>query len=398
MKKPRGTTLWIEHRLGRKAPWGVCWNIYPDGRIGRAKQKSSWFATKGEAEQFQHEVLAALPVAPPPVVVYRHVDSVAALAVEWLKFVDGQREAATHRSYAGLVKNYIAPVPEHPRYPGLGDVIVHDATFVPKVVADYLTELHEAGVSLSMRRRVHRAVSAFATYAKFAGKLTKDNPCFDLGRLIRKRGEEESEPVANPFTQDEIARIFDQIEACEPDWLPYFQFIYDVGVRPGEAAALKWDTLDLDRLKVKIAWSWSPAGKKDKPPKIHERRTIDLTSLVVERLLAWRPIQRQALLRRAIRQSPYVFTSRSGARAFQDGGVRLVFARVMKACNIEGHVLYDFRHSFASHHLSDAWDRKLTWVSKQLGHKHVSTTEKCYYAYRPTTASRGFADEIRGRN
>jgi integrase len=400
--KPRGTTLRVrfDPHPGRSQPWGVFWNVYQPGRTGRPKQKSAWFTTEAEAEEFKRLTLVDLaktaPASASEPTIHRHVDSLAAMAVDWLKHVEDQREAATHKSYKELVKNYLAPGPTQPHYPALGDLIVSNATMTPKTIADYLTTLHQAGVSLSMRRRLHRALSAFCTYAKFAGRLTGHNPCFDLGRLIRRRGEEESEPTPNPFTQDEIARIFDQLEACEPTWVPFFQFLYDTGVRPGEAAALKWEELDFERLMVRVALNWSPAAKADKLPKTHERRRIDLTQLVADQLLAWRPVQRQELLRRGIPQTPYVFTSRRGCRRLQDGHVRLVFGRVMKACGITGHSLYDFRDSFASHHLADDWFRKLGWVSHQLGHKHVSTTERYYYAYRPTTASRGFADEIRG--
>lgn len=362
---------------------------------------SEWFATQREAQLFaisMAETLAqAVKTAPGVPAVHRHADSLAAIALDWLNHVKDQREAATYKGYKDAVKNYLAPAPGHKRYPALGNLIVSDQTMTPKVIADYLTGLHQAGVGLSMRRRLHRSLSAFCTYAKFAGRLTGHNPCFDLGRLIRRKGEEDQEPAPNPFTQDEIARIFEYVAAHESDWLPYFQFLYDTGVRPGEASGLKWDELDFDALKVRIALNWSPAAKGDKLPKTHERRRIDITGLVAEQLLAWRPVQRQELLRRGAKQTSFVFTSRRGCRVLQGGTVRLVFARVMTACKITGHTLYDFRDSFASHHLADDWYRKLTWVSKQLGHKHVSTTERHYFTYRPTDASRGFADEIRAR-
>jgi len=401
MARPRGTTFSIRFVNDdfRTLKWGVFWNVYEPGRL-RPRPKATFFATEGDAQEFQQRTLAALAdtTIPAPMVEIprRAVNSLSAVADAWLTHVHDQREAATHRSYQGLVDHYLAPPPTHRRYPGLGDVIVSDATLTPKVIADFLTELHRGGVSLSMRRRVHRGLSSFCTYARFEGRLTGTNPCHDLGRLIRRKGEEDHAPTPNPFTQDEITRIFDQLEACEPDWLSYFQFLYDTGVRPGEAAALKWTAIDFERLKVQIELSWSPAAQADKLPKTHERRLIDLTDLAADRLLAWRPIQRQALLRRASQQTPYVFTSRRGARRFQDGNVRLVFARVMTACAITGHTLYDFRDSFASHHLSESWDRKLPWVSQQLGHKQVSTTAQYYYAYRPSPASRGFANEIRG--
>jgi integrase len=404
----RGTTLTIRRDADpqRKAPWGVFWNVYQNGVTGRPKQKSMWFATEAEAEEFKRLTQAALtaPTPPPAPVSRRSTDSLAVLAQDWLAHVEDQREAATHRSYQGLVTHYLAPAPGHKRYPGLGNHIVDDRTFTPKVIADFLTRLHRDGVSLSMRRRAHRGLSAFCTYARFAGRLAgASNPCKDLGRLIRRKGEEDAAPAPNPFTPDEITRIFDQLGAVEDDWVPYYQFLLDVGVRVGEAAALKWTALDLAHHKARIELSYSTVALTDKLPKSHERRTVDLTARVVEQLLKWRVVQRQAAFRCGRPQPEYVFTSRNPARTrakglarrIPDGNMRFVFARVMQACAITGHTPHDFRDTFATSHLVEAWDRKLGWVSKQLGHQSPTTTMTYYYNYRDTSASRGFADEIR---
>src|SRR4030095_2533528 len=169
----------------------------------------------------------------------------------------------------------------------------------------------------------------------------------------------------------------------------------DAGVRVGEAAALKWSALDLDAATARIELSYSPSAKADKLPKTQERRGIDLTSTVVEQLREWRRGQREALLRRGLKPSPYVFTNLRGQRRLPDGNMRRVFDRVMTACDITGHTPHDFRDTFATGHLTANWDRKLDWVSRQLGHATPATTAKYYHQFRPTKATKGFADEIR---
>jgi integrase len=413
---PRGTTVRVKYYDDpwRKEPWAVHWNEYKPEFFGRPKQRSKWLPTAAKAEEWAAELRAQLlGTVPPPRQAHLpawtpRADSFAALTgfdysdlrplryTGWLRRVQQQREANTLRNYSDCVKNYLAPAPGHKRYPGLGTLIVSDATCTSKVFADYMEELYAAGVSLVMRKRLKSALSAFCSWAKFAGKLTGDNPCYGLGRILRHKGEENQKAEPNPFTGDEVTRFFDQLEAAEDAcWVVYFQFLLDVGVRPGEAAALKWTALKLDQRKAEIELAYSTAGKEDKLPKTHERRTVQLTRRLVDLLLQWKVTQAEEAFRRFGQKAPvYVFTTRRGTRCLQDGTMPNVFARVTAACEITGHTPYNFRDTFATSHLLGSWDRKLAWVSKQLGHATPRTTEQFYYKYRDTSASDSFADEI----
>ncbi len=402
--KPRGTTVTVRYRDDewRTDKWGVFWYAYAVGHVGRPKARAKFYATEAEAMEVATAVRTALldASAPEPFadeVVHRQADSLAAIAVSWLADVKDQKDAATHKNYQGVVTHYLAPAPSHPRYPGLGNVIVSDKALTPKAIADFLKALGAQGVTLSMRRRVHRALSSFCTYARFEGRLAgAGNPCTDLGRRIRRKDESETPSVPHPFTSAEIATIFDHVAAAEEAWLPYYQFLLDVGVRGGEAAALRWTDLRLDRARATIAQSWCRVAREDKPPKNHEPREVQLTKRVVEQLTAWRAVQREAAFRRGRPVPAYVFTSQRLARALPDGQTRLVFDRVMKACGITGHTPHDFRDTFATSHLVEDWNRKLAWVSRQLGHKQVSTTINFYFGFVETAKSGGFADEIQG--
>lgn len=407
-RDPRGTTFrirYVDHPT-RKAKWSVSWNVYTPGRTGRPAQRSAWFTTEADAEEFRRRTIAALAHAAagaPTRKAPRRADSLAVLADDWLARVQKQREAATYRSYAYVVKHYLAPEPGHKRYPGLGNLAVHDGVLTKKLIVEYLEDLYAQGVSLSGRRGVKRALSALCSYALFAGRLTGANPCAEVGRTIRQKGEATQEPQPNPFTPEEISRLFDQLAAAED--LPIRAFCrwqYDIGTRPGEATALQWSAIDFVRKRAHIRASYCTTACRDKDPKTHEVRWVDLTDAVVELLLEWRAAQRQEAFRSGLPAPVYVFTTRLVARHTVElarikpgGNIQLILARVFKACGITGHTLYDFRDSFATSHLVNAWDRKIGWVSKQLGHKTPLTTAAHYYAYRDTRASRGFADEER---
>jgi integrase len=180
----------------------------------------------------------------------------------------------------------------------------------------------------------------------------------------------------------------------EPAWLEYFQFLHDTGCRVGEVAALTWANVDLDRKRARIEASYSPVDGKDKSPKTHQRRYIDLSDLVVTQLLAWRPRQKRDALKDRRKPPAYVFTNTHGSPRRQDGNMRRVFARVVKACKLGDHTPHDFRDTFATLHLTDDYSR-LPWVSRQLGHETERTTIDHYYGFLPTKASEQFANQIR---
>jgi len=412
MTAPRGTTVTVRfvNEDDRPKKWGVFWNEYQAGRTGRPKQRSRYFATQAEAEEIKQGVLAELaqptPAVTAPVRTYRAADALAAFANDvWLPFVKARNAGATHRNYRDAFRNWIAPEAGHPRYPGLGNVLLRDDTLTTRTVVEYLEGLYAAGVSLSRRRRLKASLSACLAHARFVGLLTQANPCAQLGRKLRHKGEEVQEPEPNPFAPEEITAIFDQLNAVEElCWRAYFLWQYHIGSRPGEATAVKWDHLKLDLRRARIEKSYCAIDKIDKDTKTHEKRTVDLTAALVDVLLEWRVVQRETAFARGLKVPEYVFTTtlparrakRELTRITQSGNMRLVFERTMKACGITGHTPYDFRDSFATSHLVSGWDRKLAWVSKQLGHKTPLTTAKHYYAFRDTSATASFADEIGG--
>jgi integrase len=55
-----------------------------------------------------------------------------------------------------------------------------------------------------------------------------------------------------------------------------------------------------------------------------------------------------------------------------------MFDRVVDRIELAGHTPNDCRDTFATIHLTDDWNR-LGWVSAQLGHEKVTTTENHYY-------------------
>ena len=70
----------------------------------------------------------------------------------------------------------------------------------------------------------------------------------------------------------------------------------------------------------------------------------------------------------------------------QDGNLRRVFHRICKGCGINGHKPYDLRATFATTHI--LLGTGTPWVSRNLGHKQLSTTETYYCRYLPANPPR----------
>jgi integrase len=295
-------------------------------------------------------------------------------------------DPATYKSYETITRLHINPA--------IGSLKVTDKALNPARILAFYDDLAARGVKLGSRRAIHSTLRAALSWAVLSNLLSR-NPCFQLGRELRRSGEATAKK-ANPLTADDAARFLAYVDRHEEPWSPVFHFLHDSGVRVGEAAALKWAAVDLDRATASIESSYSAPAGGDKDTKTHKGRTIDLSTDLVDRLTTWRKAQRVESLKRGRTPRAYVFTNGRGQPQRPDGGMRRVFARVLKTLGIagKGYTLHSLRDTFASTHLSQDWG-KLGWVSTQLGHANTATTETHYFAFRSTASTKRYADDIR---
>ena len=77
-------------------------------------------------------------------------------------------------------------------------------------------------------------------------------------------GHERSAPNPDPFDPDEPEAILAWFARNEPYWCPWLFFLFWTGVRHGEAAALRWNDIDLKRGIISIARS-RDEGEDNRP-------------------------------------------------------------------------------------------------------------------------------------
>jgi integrase len=385
--------------VGRTKPWGVFW------KDAHGKKRSHYEPTEAAAHQFKADLELACrtathqPVTEPS----RRKGTVARFLTDWVEdHIKPKREAKTYEGYESIIRCHVIPAPMKDGRP-FGNFPMGDLT--PLVIERLYEDFYQRGYSLARRRSIHAVLSSACGRARKEGIL-QFNVCQDMGLEIRHRGEATQDPQPNPLTRDQAATFLAYVEANEPDWLEWFQLAHDAGPRPGELSALKWSRVDLGKHRAEIVASYCDLAKGDKDTKTHQNRWIDLSDLVVEQLTAWRTRQREQAFSRGLGSREYVFTYANGSPRRPEAA-RRVFHRVAEACRIgfvkngKGiwvreihHRPYDLRHTFATTHLSENYDR-LPWVSRQLGHETTNTTVEHYFRFLPSTFSKQLANRIR---
>jgi integrase len=180
-------------------------------------------------------------------------------------------------------------------------------------------------------------------------------------------------------------------------WYAYFLTLLLTGMRRGEAAGLRWQTVDLDRGLAILERNYSPAaaaasptGDGDVTLKSKRRRTIEIDAELIPVLRDLQRIQREQAFAagRKWTDRDYVFRTDRGVRVLSDSTTaERVFVAGMDAIGAgdERHTIHDCRDTFATLHLLKD-SGKVTWVSWMLGHRQRSTTFNRYAKWVPAWA------------
>jgi site-specific recombinase XerD len=145
----------------------------------------------------------------------------------------------------------------------------------------------------------------------------------------------------------------------DPRMYAVIELLLQTGIRIGELAALRLSDIKTDTLHV------APFEK-------HEERSVPLNNRAkeaLEKYLGVRPKVTEDTL----------FITKSG-KPFLIRNIRTAVERYFRLAEIKGAKVNDLRHTFVAHHLKHGIS--LTTLSKVLGHKRLSTTER-YLQYVP---------------
>jgi len=137
------------------------------------------------------------------------------------------------------------------------------------------------------------------------------------------------------------------------------ELLLQTGIRIGELAALKLTDVTKDSLHI------APFEK-------HEERTVPLNKRAKEALDRYLEIRPKV-------SEEHLFITKSG-KPFLIRNIRTAIERYFRLAEIKDAKVNDLRHTFVAHHIKHGVS--LVMLSKVLGHKRISTTER-YLQYVP---------------
>jgi integrase len=151
-----------------------------------------------------------------------------------------------------------------------------------------------------------------------------------------------------------------------PAYPVFFLILARTGLRPGEAAALRVDDVDLvgRRLRVERTWTDGRLG----PTKSGRVRWVDMSAELARVLAGYLPTCRQG----------WLFPGRTGTKPLWSANFQKVMKRALVAAGLPEKLHpHSFRHAWATvlleEHLAD-----LFYVQRQLGHSSIRTTCDLY--------------------
>jgi integrase len=314
----------------------------------------------------------------------------------WLDLhVAQQCEAATYRSYEGLLRTHLLPTMR--AWPVTDDVMT------PARLANLLgPQLFVKGVKLGNRVSAQRCLSSAFAWGLIFGETRKHlthNPALGHRRLLRQPTEKRVKRKAtpNPMTQRQADALLDWIKTNRREHWEWFLFLIEAGPRVGEVSALKWPSIDLERGKAHIVEAYSASqrwmerkrgdedGLGEKDTKTHrEDQYIDLSTSLVEALQALQVAQRKEAFRCGRKPPQHVFVTSRGTPRRPDSVVRRVFRDACTALKLVGQT----GQKFTTHCLRDTFatlkilqGKHPGWVALMLGHETEQTTRERYYKW-----------------
>jgi len=334
---------------------------YPDGtharRTGTARTKTE--AMKAIMEVQQDAQAGRKPVA----------DKLT-LAEMVTEHMEGKRAAWADRTYwnnEALYKRHILPHIGH----------LNAAGMEPRAFRAYFDRLEVDGLGHSGRRQIHVLLSG--AYKRAIGDgLLRDNPMTFARPTPKAKG---GAAKVKHFDPDEAGRFI--AAALEDRWAIPLAFLAFTGMRIGEALALTWadfledpDAQGAYMVKVDKTRSEFEGKVYEGAPKTEAGRRF--VTLQAEAVAIVEDMRRRVALeagKHGQGVGAYIFPSIDGRPMRQDV-LRAVMRRTCERAGVPLLSPHALRHTYATLGHAQGWN--VAALSKQLGHRDVSTTLNLY--------------------
>ena len=241
------------------------------------------------------------------------------------------------------------------------------------------TSLSGAGLSARTVRICHTVIRQSLEQARKWGLIAR-SPAVDATPPTQRRRE------ITPPSVEQVQRIISEARAEDPDLGSYLWLLAATGCRRGEACALRWTDVDLERgeLTIRRAIAMAHGVPYEKGTKTHQARRMALDPATVAVLKEHRRRMRELALSVGVRMSmdAYLFSDIEG-RPWRPDVCTNRFCRLRDRLGLSGLRLHDLRH-FVATVLGDG-GLPIATISSRLGHRDIATTLNIYTHAIPAT-------------
>lgn len=194
---------------------------------------------------------------------------------------------------------------------------------------------------------------------------------------ILKRRREMPTGVRRPprfLTREELARLLETCRATAPRWYLFVLTLARTGMRLGEACALQWGDVDLQR-RIAVVQRAFWRGQVQSP-KSGRVRHVDLSRQLTSTLRAALDAEKARASGEQRSANAWIFAHRDGRPPNTDNFRRRVWRRLFRVAGLPYAWPHSLRHTYASLLLQNG--ESLAYVKAQLGHRSIQMTVDVY--------------------
>jgi integrase len=346
----------------------------------------------GAADALVAEVEAELEAAAQAAAATNGTLTFRRMAHEWLADPNRVAKPSTVRDYEAVLRE---PGARHKRGQGVSEGRIMAAfgdadvqTITPREVADFLRDLDDAGFTARNVNKYRQVICTAFAWAKRAETYgLADNPVESVSK--RREGPvggfdyyevHDAELLAETLAMgryrraatahdvDDAETVVRSVEGAQDADL--VRVLFYVGLRLGEARALRWSDVDLDARMVHVGRAIS-AGVEVSTPKGGRARWVPLARPALEAL------RRQSRREHFVDADDYVFVSRTGG-TLDDSAFRRRYKAARDSAGLRPLPVKALRNAAGS---IAARSATAVEVRDLLGHSKLSTTDR-YVAAR----------------
>jgi integrase len=222
------------------------------------------------------------------------------------------------------------------------------------------------------------------------------NPARGLLKKILPPKNQRDEKQPAPFTRQELLLFIEQSQwSCSWTEQLILKVMAYVGLRLGEALAMRLSHLDVDKMAYHVTESYKL--KCFRKPKFGKTRIVDLPAYLVDELKAYvRQLQKENLKqgRGGVVDLLFVDPKETGLWPYSQRKVQGLVKKVCKAAGLGIRNPHDLRHTYAT--LLLMAHQSPGYVQKQLGHSSISITMDIYCHWIPGEGREGLEEALGG--